>query len=195
MAFLIFELTGGSEGSGVLQPTGEHFSLAGYNLIYEAWEKRSQPLDQGWHVSADELIRIDSNGLQTYDTRRMVIDFDPNARWRIGLIELLDIYAYTWGNGSGEVAWTPLMLRLRDVFYEEYDPEITDQQKNEIMQQLPEPNDDSDWLCCMKTGGAVLPPVSCDLCFFGYRIGLGFGQRPHPVEHGTAHPCFGLLVG
>ena len=38
-------------------------------------------------------------------------------------------------------------------------------------------------------------PVSCDLCFFGYRIGLGFGQRPHPVEHGTAHPCFGLLVG
>ena len=50
-------------------------------------------------------------------------------------------------------------------------------------------------LCCMKTGGAVLPPVSCDLCFFGYRIGLGFGQRPHPVEHGTAHPCFGLLVG
>ena len=51
------------------------------------------------------------------------------------------------------------------------------------------------WLCCMKTGGAVLPPVSCDLCFFGYRIGLGFGQRPHPVEHGTAHPCFGLLVG
>ena len=55
--------------------------------------------------------------------------------------------------------------------------------------------DDQVWLCCMKTGGAVLPPVSCDLCFFGYRIGLGFGQRPHPVEHGTAHPCFGLLVG
>ena len=53
----------------------------------------------------------------------------------------------------------------------------------------------SEGLCCMKTGGAVLPPVSCDLCFFGYRIGLGFGQRPHPVEHGTAHPCFGLLVG
>ena len=38
------------------------------------------------------------------------------------------------------------MLRLRDVFYEEYDPEITDQQKNEIMQQLPEPNDDSDFV-------------------------------------------------
>ena len=55
--------------------------------------------------------------------------------------------------------------------------------------------DTADGLCCMKTGGAVLPPVSCDLCFFGYRIGLGFGQRPHPVEHGTAHPCFGLLVG
>lgn len=146
MAFLIFERTDGNGGSGVLRPTGEHFRLAGYNLIYQAWETRDQPLDQGWHVSTDKLIQIDNNGLQTYDTRRMVIDFDPNARWRIGLIELLDIYAYTWGNGSGKVAWTPLMLRLRDVFYEEYDPEITDQQKNEIMQQLPEPDDDSDFV-------------------------------------------------
>ena len=150
MAFLIFERTDGNEGSGVIQLTGEHFSLAGYNLIYKAWKKRGQPLDQGWHVSADELIRIDSNGLQTYDTRRMVIDFSPNARWSIGLIELLDVYAYTWGYGSGKAAWTPLMLRLRDVFYEEYYSKITDQQKNEIMQQLPEPNDDSDWLWCMN---------------------------------------------
>ena len=146
MSFLRFERTNGNRGLGVLQPTGEHFRLAGYNLIYQAWKIRGQPLDHGWHVSADELIRIDSNGLHTYDTRRMVIDFDPNARWRIGLIELLDVYAYTWGNGSGEASWTPLMLRLRDVFYEEYDPEITNHQRNEIMQQLPEPNDDSDFV-------------------------------------------------
>ncbi len=61
----------------MLRPTGESFRLAGYNLIYKAWEERGQPIDQGWHVSAAELIQIDSKDLQTYDTRRMVIDFIP----------------------------------------------------------------------------------------------------------------------
>ena len=39
MAFLIFERTDGSEISGMLRPTGASFRLAGYNLIYQAWEK------------------------------------------------------------------------------------------------------------------------------------------------------------
>ena len=47
MAFLIFERTDGNGGSGMLRPTGEHFRLAGYNLIYQAWETRDQPLAQG----------------------------------------------------------------------------------------------------------------------------------------------------
>lgn len=144
MAFLIFERIYGNGGAVVLRPTGESFRLAGYNLIYKAWEERGQPIDQGWHVSAAELIQIDSKDLQTYDTRRMVIDFHPNARRRIGLIELLDVYAYTWGDDdAGQVFWTPLMLRMRDVYYEEYESEITAQRKSEIMQQLPEPGDDT----------------------------------------------------
>ena len=154
MAFLIFECTDGSKGSVVLRPTGESFCLAGYNLIYQAWEKCGQPLDQGWHMSADDLIRIHSNGLQTYDTRRMVIDFHPKARWRIGLIELLDVYAYTWGNDSGKAAWTPLMMRLRDVHYEEYDHEITDQKKSEIMQQLRERDDAPDFVEFLYLNGS-----------------------------------------
>ena len=35
------------------------------------------------------------------------------------------------------------MLRMRDVYYEEYESEITAQRKSEIMQQLPEPGDDT----------------------------------------------------
>ncbi len=46
----------------------------------------------------------------------------------------------------------------------------------------------------MERGFCVAPPV-CGLCFLGRRIGLGFGQPSHPVEHGTADPCLGLLVG
>ena len=38
---------------------------------------------------------------------------------------------------------TPLMLRIRDVHYQEYEPDITDQQKDEIIQQLPEVADDT----------------------------------------------------
>ena len=130
----------------MLRPTGEHFRLAGYNLIYQAWEERGKPLDEGWHVSAAELIRIHSSGLQTYDTRRMVIDFCPNDRKRIGLVELLDIYAYTWGYGTGEAHWTPLMLRLRDLYHIGFDHEITKQQKERKIKKLTEPNDDSDFV-------------------------------------------------
>ena len=157
MAFLVFERTkgtSGSDGSVALRPTGESFRLAGYNLIYRAWEKRGQPVDQGWHVSADELIRTYSRDQQTSDTRRLVIDFHPRSRWRIGLIELLDVYAYSWGNNSAKVAWTPLMLRLRDVFYEEFDDEITPHEKNELIKEIPETNPAPDFVEFLYLNGA-----------------------------------------
>ena len=53
-------------------------------------------------------------------------------------MELLDVYAYTWGDDTGGPSWTPLMLRLRDTFYEEYDPPIDEAQKTEILSDLEE---------------------------------------------------------
>lgn len=142
MAFLIYDRLGGQNG-GVLRATSRSFSLAGYNLIYEAWERRASPVDTGWHVSADELIRLNSEGAESYETNRLVIDFHPSATGRIGLVELLDIYAYTWGDGAGGPAWTPLMLRLRDLFYEEYDPPIDRETKARIVAELKEPRSDA----------------------------------------------------
>ncbi len=78
MAFLIFERVI-ENGSPILRPTGESFSLAGYNLIYQAWEKHGRPIDQGWHVTADELIQLQSKEQYAHDVRRLVIDFDPKA--------------------------------------------------------------------------------------------------------------------
>jgi hypothetical protein len=142
MGFLLFEKNV-VDGKAKIRPTGTAFSLAGYNLIYRSWLAYGSPLDKGWHTSADELIKILTAQTHSYETRRLIIDFDPKATWRIGLIELLDVYAYTWGNGKGGPSWTPIMLRLRDVFYEEYDPPIDQPQKSEILSELPEPIPDS----------------------------------------------------
>lgn len=140
MAFLEFERFQRQDG-WFLRPTGKRFSLAGYNLIYKAWEQQGRPLDIGWQVSRDDLLRIHSGGKHDSSTLRLIIDFKPKAKRGIGLIELLDVYAFTWSNGNGAPTWTPLMLRLTDVFSQEYDPPLDNSQKDEILSglRLPEP--------------------------------------------------------
>ena len=139
MAFLEFECIQ-KEGEQFLRYTGKGFSLAGYNLIYQAWERKGKPLNTGWHATQDELLRLHSDGQHDSLTRRLVIDFDPNSIQRIGLIELLDVYAFTWGNDNGAPSWTPLMLRLRDVFIEEYEQSFESSRKNAILANLPAPD-------------------------------------------------------
>jgi hypothetical protein len=138
MAFMIFDRKD-VNGKSVLCATQESFSLAGYNLLHAAWTKLGSPIERGWHVTADELVQLHFEGEQNSKTKRLVVDFDPNTKRRIGLIELLDIYAFTWGDGSQGPEWTPLMLRFRDLFYEEYDPYVDETRKAEILSCIPEP--------------------------------------------------------
>ena len=74
MAFLYYQRNGGK-----LINTGRSFSLAGYNLIYRLWESRGKPTDQGWHVTADDLIREYSEGREAHKTGALIIDFDPSS--------------------------------------------------------------------------------------------------------------------
>ena len=139
MAFLLYErLT--QDGKAILRPTGENFRLAGYNLVFKAWERFGKPLNRGWHVSAGELIAIHSSGAENYQTRRLIIDYDPGSRRRIAIIELLDIYTYTYWDGGtpGNALWSPMMFRLGEIFYEEYDHDITLEEKKTIMDCLTE---------------------------------------------------------
>jgi hypothetical protein len=140
MAFIIFDRKQ-LDGNAVLCPTEEPFKLAGYNLLHAAWTKRGSPIEVGWHVSAEELIKLHYDGAHDSISKRFVIDFDPNTTRRIGLIELLDVYAFTWGNGSKGPEWTPLMLRFRDLFYEEYEPQIDEIRKAEIISCVEEPQE------------------------------------------------------
>ena len=150
MAFLVYE-----KQNDYLTATGKHYSLAGYNLIYTLWEKMGKLTNQGWHVSADDLIQEYTGGKETIDTHSFLIDFHPGAKTRIGIIELLDIYAYTYSGETDDIAgWTPMLLRLRDVFYEEYAHEISKEEKKEKLKKLKAPVDEEDFIEFLYLNGA-----------------------------------------
>lgn len=142
MAFMFYERKNGN-----LIHTGRYFSLAGYNLIHSLWEKRGKPTNQGWHMSEDDLIKEYTQDKGNIQTNALLIDFHPNARIRLGIIELMDIYAYTYsGATENEAGWTPMMLRLRDVLYEEYEQEISDDEKEEKIKSIKAPTDSDDFV-------------------------------------------------
>lgn len=150
MAFMFYDRKNGS-----LIQTGKCFSLAGYNLIYSLWEKRGRPTDQGWHMTEDDLIREYTQDKGNIQTNALLIDFHPNARIRIGIIELLDIYAYTYsGATEKEAEWTPMMLRLRDVLYEEYEQEISGKEKEEKIKIIKNPISDDDFVEFLYMNGS-----------------------------------------
>ena len=130
----------------MLCPAAESFSLAGDNLVRAAWEAQAKPLNSGWHATADDLIRIHTKGTAGGQTMALLIDFDPTAKWRIGIIELLDVYAFTFGDDAGHTIWSPLMLRLQDIFYDDT-PGVDHQgRKDSILSELPEPTTSSDFV-------------------------------------------------
>jgi len=132
-------------GKEYLESTGEEFRLAGYNLLYQLWVKNDKPIKEGWHVDAENLIKQWSNGTYDYSSHRLIIDANPKARWRVNLLELLDVYVYTDGNKDTRKAyWSPMMLKLRQAFYKTYDPEITAEQKMVIIKRICEPNYTND---------------------------------------------------
>ena len=105
--------------------------LAGYNSIYNLWKKNNKPINKGWHISANDLIKELTKDKGDENSYRVIIDFDPNSTWRIGLIEIRDIYVYTIGDskeGKVWVKWSPIMMRLRDVYYEEFTSAVPKEQ-------------------------------------------------------------------
>jgi len=150
MAFLIYK-----NQNGNLIETGKTFSLAGYNLIYQQWEKNGKPTDQGWHASVNDLIKIHTGEKESHKTLRFLIDFHPSAKWRIGIIELLDAYIYTYaGANRNEASWSPMMLRFRDIYYEEFEKEITQKEKERIMKKINDPEASEDFVEFLYLNGS-----------------------------------------
>jgi hypothetical protein len=117
--------------------TGKYFSLAGYNILYQLWQKHGKPINKGWHVNSVELVEQWSGGENTYDRYRPVIDYDPKSQWRIGFVEPDDIYVFTHGDAkTGEAWWSPMMWRLKRVFYQTFSSEISVEKRFEIIAQI-----------------------------------------------------------
>ena len=117
MAFMLYEACnqGGIEH---LHFTGEHYSLAGNNILKQLWESKGRPLNQGWHVSADEMIAYWTRHAHSAETRRLLVDASPNTPDRIEIIEIREIWAFTLGDDLTRQAWwTPLMLNIRGVLH------------------------------------------------------------------------------
>lgn len=134
MAFLIFE-RGVVEGRPILRKTQDFFQLAGYGILYRAWEARGKPLDVGWGVSRDELIQRHFSPQPARDDVSLIIDVAPKSPNKVELVELVGVHAYTTGE-NGEATWTPPMLRLRDVFDKEYQHDISPH-RDEILRAIP----------------------------------------------------------
>jgi hypothetical protein len=132
MGFFVFEKYESAENT-LLRKTDKTFKLAGYNLLHQAWEARGKPRDEGWYVTREELVRLRFPN-ETADSKRLIIDFDPSADWRIGLIEPTVIYAFSYGGDNQSISWTPLMIKFRDVFYSDnYETPLTPEKKTEIL--------------------------------------------------------------
>jgi hypothetical protein len=150
MAFLYYQ-----REKGKLKKTGQSFSLAGYNLIYQLWELNGSPTDQGWHISANDLIKRYSNENDSHTSAAMLIDFDPSSKWRIGIIEILDIYLYTYSGTTREKSgWSPMMLRFRNVMYEEYDDELREDKKNKILESINDTHSSEDFVEFLYLNGS-----------------------------------------
>jgi hypothetical protein len=135
MTFLIYE-TFSERGAVSLRPTDEIFKLNW--LLQNAWNEKGRPINRGWGASADELIRIHTGGQESYRTRRLLSDFHPSSTERIGMIELLHVFAFTWTDDGQIPTWTPFMVKGRDVFYKSDYENLSDDDKKKVVADLPE---------------------------------------------------------
>lgn len=133
MSFLIFNKSLQPNGV-VYSATEEHFSIAGYNLVQRIWESRGYTAPQGWSVSANDLLK-QHNTLYDSDNHALVIDFHPTATHRIGLVEIVNIYIYTYGTDS-KIEWSPMMLELRSVLYKEGFTNLLPEEKRKIVSSI-----------------------------------------------------------
>jgi hypothetical protein len=126
MSFLVFQKIIKNDKLFYKSST-ENFKLAGWNLLYRLWCQKNKPVETGWSVTANDILR-EHNEDYSSDTHSLVVDFHPNSKERIGLIEIEHIHLYTFG-GSGYAAWSPMMWELRDVFYKEEFSALTSDEK------------------------------------------------------------------
>jgi hypothetical protein len=133
MAFMLFKKEH-SNNCVYYSDAYQGYKLAGYNLLYRLWNKMNKPTKCGWSVTADDLLKEHGEGYNGSDYA-LVIDFHPDAKHRIGLVEIEAIHVYTYKDGD-DALWSPIMLELKDVYYDDFSEPLTPTRKQEILARL-----------------------------------------------------------
>jgi len=111
------------------------YRLAGYNLLYDCWEALGSPINQGWTVTREDLRRALNSDIRS--DLAFLIDFDPSANWRIGIIEIDKIHAYTVGEPRSKTAyWSPLMIEFSTVFDDDEYENLGEKEKQRIIRSF-----------------------------------------------------------
>jgi hypothetical protein len=105
----------------------QNYKLGGYGLIFQAWVQKGKPINKGWSATANELLSNYDSNFEA-DKHLLLIDFDPNSKYRIGIIEIEKIHVYTYGNEEDGSVY--------NVFYEEEYDCLSVEEKGEIISKI-----------------------------------------------------------
>lgn len=116
------------------------FQLAGWGgLIYQTWIRRDKPLG-GWTITQEDLLetyRLQySDDSCTSDNYSLVIDFHPGSKERIALIEIERVHVYTYGTPEKYIHWSPMMLELRKLYYDDEIDDFSSDYKDEVLGEI-----------------------------------------------------------
>lgn len=131
MAFYLFK----KENEKNYRRIGE-IKLAGRKAIYNLWLKKGSPLDNGWLITQDDLLKEVTSNNEHFNDFRIIIDFYPSSKDRIELIEILEIYPYTYGNVEGSASWSVLMLRVRDFWKTYHGKKIELSERDKLLENI-----------------------------------------------------------
>ena len=134
MAFMVYKRTEGSDVN-LYRNLGTPFSLAGYNLVYDIWEKRARPINIGWTITRKDLVEAFQPDMT--EELAFLIDFDPQSTSRIGIIEVDRIHVYTYGNRRTKTAyWSPMMIEFSTLVDDEDFENLGPKEKRKFLSLL-----------------------------------------------------------
>lgn len=117
----------------------QQIPLAGHRIgaIYGLWASRGKPTDVGWCILPADITRYVLGTHGSISDYEIIIDAAPSVQSLVDLVQLVDIHVYTHSNGAGGASWSNLMLRVKDVCWEE---DVTPLRKSELTKSFEEPD-------------------------------------------------------
>ena len=88
-------------------------------------EKKGSPTNKWWQFTSEDLSEYYQKKLKEETQLHFIIDFYPHQTYKIGLVEIVNIFLFTMADYSGEgIEETIMRLKMQDIFYlEDYNDE------------------------------------------------------------------------